>query len=77
MNDTIIEGVNIKANMEPEFPEFIITRTSAWETVTPTNGLRFVDRGGKKILQQLWRVQKSSFEMRQEWRDVPLEVEGA
>ena len=46
----------------------------------PTAQLRFVERDGKKILQQLWKSEPSeqwnSLTTYQEWRDVPLEQEG-
>lgn len=58
------------------------------ETVTPqpyTIGapspqLRFVERDGKRILQQWWALKHYDAESRPtgltgEWRDVPLEVE--
>lgn len=41
------------------------------EIWSPYSNLRFIERDGKKILQQIWASQT-----RHEWRDVPLEVEG-
>ena len=38
-----------------------------------TNSLRFVERDGKKILQQLWVYRGAN--ARSEWRDVPVEKE--
>lgn len=38
---------------------------------TITNGLRFVERDGKKILQQMWQGSSGT----QEWHDVPVEEE--
>lgn len=38
----------------------------------PTTNLRFVERDGSRVLQQLW---SSRGGLDVEWRDVPLEVE--
>jgi hypothetical protein len=40
------------------------------KTIMPTASLRFVERDGKRILQQAWQT---GYEF--EWRDVPLETE--
>ena len=41
-----------------------------------TNGLRFVERNGRMILQQQWLVQRIDTQRRDayrhEWRDVPI-----
>ena len=45
----------------------------------PVNGLRFVLRGERRILQQAWVIREGHVE-RYEWRDVPLieeETDGA
>ena len=50
-------------------------------TSKPTKQLRFVERSGAKILQQLWEVKTFHFETcacigcHGEWRDVPSEIE--
>jgi hypothetical protein len=36
----------------------------------PTMSLRFIERDGKRILQQQWRVPEYAW--MEEWRDVPL-----
>lgn len=40
----------------------------------PTNHLRFIERDGKKILQQYWK-ERFGREVSDEWRDVPLETD--
>lgn len=40
--------------------------------VAPTPCLRWVVRDGKKVLQQMWLYQQTE---REEWRDVPVELE--
>lgn len=44
----------------------------AWSK--PTAALRFVERDGRRILQQEWVGHSGRADFR-EWRDVPLEVE--
>jgi len=42
----------------------------------PTVGLRFVERDGKKILQQNFRIEyPQEGKMKMEWRDVKVEIE--
>lgn len=49
--------------------------------VTPTAHLRFVEREGKRILQQRWQVTTyyepahTPADIHREWRDVPLRPE--
>lgn len=53
-----------------------ITRNLHVPTVaTPTAMLRFVERGGKRILQQCWHVQWGFERVTEDWRDIPLHVE--
>ena len=40
----------------------------------PTVSLRFVERDGRRILQQAWRVERSTGVCVQ-WRDIPLVAE--
>jgi len=45
------------------------------ELYTPTNQLRFIERGGQRILQQLWSVTIEKWLIhgeRREWCDVPI-----
>ena len=50
-------------------------------TCEPTYHLRFIERGGKKILQQMWSVKTfdphtvACIGLHGEWRDVPAETE--
>lgn len=52
-----------------------------WQTEQVTLALRFVDRSGRMILQQRWRITEGSHgkfggtNVRFEWRDVPVEKE--
>lgn len=43
--------------------------------LTPMVGLRFIEREGKRILQQAWQWQSSDRKTGgYEWRDIPLEA---
>lgn len=52
-----------------------------YHTETPTPNLRFVEREGKRILQQRWAITSylqttsTTLGQRGEWRDVPLRPE--
>lgn len=56
------------------------TPYNTYKTEHPTPQLRFIEREGKRILQQLWkistfhRVNDIPWGTEIEWRDVPLEV---
>lgn len=45
---------------------------TSWQ---PTSGLRFVERGATRILQQQWAFTHPSNWISYKWRDVPLEGE--
>ncbi len=39
---------------------------------TPTSYLRFIERHGKRLLQQKWELRDDNGVLDTEWRDIPL-----